>query len=274
MHPREFQRAIVTGASSGLGEEFAVQLAPRLQEIILLARRTERLTILSETLRKINPELKVYLHPGDLILRETQDTLRSNLEELPVMPTLLVNNADMGDYGEFAAADWDKTESMLMLNIVALTRLTHLLLPMLQVSTGAIINISSLASDLPIPDFAVYAASKSYVLSFSEALRAELKDRSVQVLTVCPGPVHTEFGKVARRPGFSGNMMPVRSLFDTSRELVVSESLQALRKNKARVYPGVQILGSHLLLSFLPGWFIRWVMGKRPRRVQALHNLC
>ncbi len=266
MRHQSYQRAIITGASSGLGEEFAYQLAPYVDELILIARRRDRLTIVGESSRRINPALQVSCLPGDLTDPSFMIPLIHMLTGLPSARTLLINNAGMGDYGEFSTADWDKIESMIVLNIFTLTKLCHSLIPTLETAGGGIINISSLASALPIPDFAVYAASKAYVLSLSEALRLELKEKNINVLAVCPGPVHTEFGQIARRPGFTGDMMPGKQMFDTSRERVVSEALSAMAKNKSRVYPGGPIKWSHILLSLLPAPVIRWVMGRRPRR--------
>lgn len=266
MRKKSYQRAIITGASSGLGEEFAYQLASEVEELVLIARRRDRLTIVAESASRLRPGLQVTCLLGDLTDPAFLMPLIGTLTALPPAKTLLVNNAGIGDYGEFSTADWEKIEAMLILNIFTLTKLCHALLPGLLSMKGGIINISSLASDLPIPDFAVYAASKSYVLSLSEALRSELKDHGVNVLAVCPGPVHTEFGQVARRPGFTGDMMPCKQLFDTSREQVVTESLAAMQKNMARIYPGGPVKWSHILLSLLPAPIIRWAMGRRPRR--------
>ena len=131
------------------------------------------------------------------------DSLVSGLAMQGLVPDLLVNNAGLGDYGEFAAADWERVEAMLRVNIRALTRLCHAVVPaMRELGGGSIINVSSLASIVPMPDFAVYAATKAYVTSFSEALRLEVETHGIRVLALCPGPVPTEFGDVARRPGW------------------------------------------------------------------------
>ena len=130
---------------------------------------------------------------------------------------------------------------------------------------GDIINVSSLASILPIPDFAVYAATKAYVTSFSEALRLELKEHGVNVLALCPGPVHTEFGTVAMR-GSSANKVPGKEFFYTAKEQVVTEAIQGLERNSARVYPGVKIAIAALAISALPIVAMRLIMGRRPRK--------
>jgi len=182
------------------------------------------------------------------------------------IPDLLVNNAGLGDYGEFVTADWARLRAMLSLNIEALTHLTHALLPaMIRCSRGAIINVSSLASLLPLPDFAVYAASKAFVTSFSEALRIELRDHHIPVLAVCPGPVKTQFGEVARRHGESREMPGHRSFY-VPKQQVVAEALAAMDSNRARVYPGLKTAAAALLIAALPIVAIRLVMGLRPRK--------
>ena len=127
------------------------------------------------------------------------------------------------------------------------------------------VNVSSLASLLPIPDFAVYAATKAYVTSFSEALRIELRTHRIPVLAVCPGPVRTEFGQVARR-GQAGRKIPGHACFYVPAEQVVAESLMALDRNRARVYPGLKTAAAALVISALPIVLLRLVMGCRPRR--------
>lgn len=265
-----YKRAIITGATSGLGEEYALQLAPHLKEAIIIGRREDRLTLVKESMLKKKTTLDITCLPLDLTNGEQLHTLISHALSLPPCPTLLINNAGLGDYGDFQTADWQRIEAMLLLNIATLTKLCHAMIPMLVDHGGGIINISSLASSLPIPDFAVYAATKSYVLSFSEAIRLELKQSKVNVLAVCPGPVATEFGKVARRPGFTGNMMPGRNFFDTQKEKVVLESLREMLKNKARTYPGDVTKLAALLLSVIPTPFLRLAMGRRPRKTQPL----
>lgn len=264
--PRHYSCALVTGASAGLGEEYAWQLAPRVGKLVLVARREERLADLADQLRRAFPEVAVAVFVADLTQASHREQLVSTLNARGFVPDLVVNNAGMGDYGEFANADWSKLESMLRLNVEALTHLSHALLPpMIWRGFGAILNVSSLASLLPIPDFAVYAATKAYVTSFSEALRIELRDHGINVLAVCPGPVHTEFGEVARQGGGSSDM-PGREFFYVDKEQVVEESLIALEAGKPRVYPGFQIAAAAFVISALPVLAIRLLMGLRPRR--------
>lgn len=261
-----FSCALVTGASSGLGEEFALQIAPRVGKLVLVARRESLLEDLGARVRALHPHVAVAVFPVDLSRPAEREKLLEGLAEIGFIPDLLVNNAGLGDYGEFAAADWAKLETMLHVNIEALTHLTHALLPdMIRRGGAAIINVSSLASVIPIPDFAVYAATKAYVTSFSEALRIELREYEIPVLAVCPGPVRTEFGNVARRSENSPGM-PSHPAFYVPKEQVVSESLAALDRDCARVYPGFSTAVAALVLCALPIVAIRLVMSFRPRK--------
>jgi uncharacterized protein len=261
-----FSCALVTGASSGLGEEFALQLAPRVERLVLVARREPLLEQLAGRLRLKFPHLAVALFAVDLSLPAEREVFVKHLATSGLMPDLLVNNAGLGDYGEFATADWPKIQSMLSVNIEALTHLTHSLIPeMILRGSGSIINVSSLASTLPIPDFAVYAATKAYVTSFSEALRIELREHRIPVLAVCPGPVRTEFGEVSRRSADSQGM-PSKKCFYVAKEQVVAESLAAMDRKAARVYPGLKIAVAALVISALPLVVLRFAMGFRPRR--------
>jgi len=257
--------ALVTGASSGLGEEFALQIAPRVDKLVLVARREPHLQELAERIRIRHPHVAVAVYAADLTHATAREKLLETLTERGFIPDLLINNAGLGDYGEFATSEWDRLRAMLQVNIEALTHLTHQFVPHMIQRGGAVINVSSLASVIPIPDFAVYAATKAYVTSFSEALRIELKEHHIPVLAVCPGPVHTEFGDVARRSEGSPGM-PAREWFYVPREQVVRESLQALDRRAARVYPGWKTAVSAVALAAIPIVLLRLALGFRPRK--------
>lgn len=265
MAPPRYECALVTGASAGIGAEFARQLAPHCGTLVLVARRASRLADLSGRLQDAHPGLRVLAVEADLTDPEARLQAVGHLLEKGLVPDLLVNNAGMGDYGDFVSANWGKLEAMLRLNVEALTHLTHALLPsMIAAGRGAIVNVSSLASLLPIPDFAVYAATKAYVTSFSEALRIETREHGIRVMALCPGPVHTEFGKVAGRSeegSFKG-----REWFYVGQEQVVREALEGLERDRPRVYPGLKIALAAAAISLLPIAAIRLVMSFRPRR--------
>jgi hypothetical protein len=264
---RHYSCALITGASSGLGTEFAGQLAGRVDRMVLVARRVARLDQIAAGIREEHPGIAVMVVAADLSDPEERKSLAMRLTDVDFVPDLLVNNAGLGDYGEFVTADWDTLDTMLKVNVEALTHLSHLFAPaMAKRGAGAILNVSSLASTLPIPDFAVYAATKAYVSSFTEALRIELRDDGVNVMSVCPGPVKTEFGEVARREGNSSGMPRANGFFYVSKEQVVAEALDGLDRGKARVFPGIQIAAAGFLIGAVPLVLLRLLMSRRPRQ--------
>lgn len=261
-----FDCAMVTGASSGLGEEFARQLAGKVDKLVLVARREDRLELLAEELRRNSPHTAVMIIAVDLADPGDRFFAIAKAADAGFMPDLLVNNAGLGDYGEFVTAEWANLEAMLKVNIEALTHLSHLAAPnMIRRGGGGILNVSSLASTLPIPDFAVYAATKAYVSSFTEALRIELHEHGIQVMSLCPGPVRTEFGEIARREG-SSEGMPAHAHFYVPKEQVVAEALRGMERGCARVFPGLKIALAGLAIGALPLFVLRMVMSRRPRR--------
>jgi short-subunit dehydrogenase len=265
-----FQTALVTGASAGLGEEFATQLAPRLERLVLVARRGDRLEELAAQL-KVRFQIETLIIVADLNDSDEREKVFREVDSQGWNVDLVVNNAGLGDYGEFQSSEWHRNEAMLRVNVEALTHLCHLFLPsMIAREGGALVNVSSLASTLPIPDFAVYAATKAYVSSFSEALRMEVQDLGIEVLAVCPGPVKTEFGEIAAREEGGAGMPGGRKNFYVSKEQVVAESLAALEDGRARVYPGWKVALAAAGISLLPLAAIRLLMSSRPRRQKLL----
>ena len=259
-----FRCALITGASSGLGLEYVRQIALLAQTLVLVSRREAVLEEVAQQIVGEYPHLTVKVFASDLADASSRGVLLGSLAAENLRPDLLVNNAGMGDYGEFCTSEWSKMEEVIRLNMEAVTHITHALLPGLVTEKGAVINVSSLASVLPIPDFAVYAATKAYVTSFSEALRLELRDHGVRILAVCPGPVKTGFGDRARRSATS--KIPVQDAFYVSPQTVVSESLKALLADRARVYPGLKVAVAAGLIGLLPVAAVRLIMSFRPRK--------
>lgn len=265
-----YTQAIITGASSGFGKEFARRLAGTCHRLVLVARREAVLKALADELHAAHEGLEVLVEPCDLSAPDQRRDLEKRLALLPDGSTLLVNNAGLGDYGEFSTSTPERNNALLQVNILAVVELTRAVLPRLKDQGGGIINISSLAADLPIPDFALYAASKAFVASFSEALRLELKKEGLPVACICPGPVHTEFGDVARREGLSDGKSMFRSGVYTTIPTVVDSALKAVEKGRARTYPSFKIRMAGLLLRNLPLWLMRAIMGMRPRKTKQL----
>lgn len=242
---------LITGASAGIGREFARQFADRARSMILIARRDDRLVELAEELHREYPKLVVKIRRVDLAdLVQLQDFLewldRENLEV-----DLLVNNAGLGDSGSFAKSDPLRNNQITLVNVTALTLLTrHLVSQMIPRGHGGILNVSSSAGFLPIPGSAVYAATKAYVTSFSEALRAELQGTGVSVCAVCPGPVVTEFQQVAKREGAKPDIGP--KVLVVSVQQVVRDAIAALESDRPLVVPGFAMKLLMLLARLMP----------------------
>ncbi len=249
---------LITGASSGFGAEFARQLAPHAHCLLLVARRRERLDALASEIAR--PGLTVHCFAADL---SDENAIQSLLRDIVVngeQVTFLINNAGVGDHGFFEDAEWPRVQSMLDVNILALTRLTHGIVPQLVRSgRGAILNVSSIAGYLPMPKMAVYAATKSYVTSFTEALRAELRGSGVTVSAVCPGPVDTEFFDTAEREG-SDDEMTMPDFFKVTPAQVVRDALHAVIHDRARVVPGLPVCIAIGLVALIPIFLLRLLL--------------
>ncbi len=253
--------ALITGASAGLGEEFAVQLADLgISRIVLTARRAERLATLKACLTASNPALRVDVLTADLSDPADVTELIASLNLLEDFTCdLLINNAGFGDLGTFESSDPQVIEDMIEVNVLALTRLTRWAVTgMLQRKRGWICNVASTAGMLALPSFAVYAATKAYVCSFSEALRVELRGSGVRVLALCPGPVETEFGAVASRENSRRQFAPPAWLC-VHKSDVVRATLRHLASGRGRYIPGLLVRIPMLLAESTPRWLMRFV---------------
>ena len=238
-----FSRALVTGASSGIGEAFARRLAGRGTALVLVARREDRLEALAKELDVATEVLVADLaDPDDL--RRVEDRLAAPTDPVD----LLVNNAGFGTTGPFATLPVDREEEEIRVNVLAVVRLSRAALPgMVERGSGAIVNVSSLAAFQPDPGNATYGASKAFVLNFSEALAEELRTTGVRVQALCPGYTRTEFQTTAE--------------YETSRipkvvwqrpEQVVDASLAALDRGRPLCVPGVHNKVAAVGSGFLP----------------------
>ncbi len=266
--PLPWSFPLVTGASSGFGAEFARQLAPSARALVLTARRAEALESLADSLRRAHPTLLVHCLPCDLAIASQRHALPDRCAALGFTPDLLINNAGLGDYGSFAQADWDKLAQVIAVNIAALTHLTHLFAPLLQRHpTSGILNVSSLAGELPMPDFAVYSASKAYVTRLTEALRIEFRPHRIRVTALCPGPSPTAFGQTAQRPG---EILPSADFARQSPAHVVRCGLRALAADRPTAFPGAIVWSASRLLRLLPAPLLRLILSRRPRQARPL----
>lgn len=224
--------ALITGASSGIGAEFAVQLAGRGMHLILVSRRKEKMTQLATDLNTRHGT-RCHIVAIDLAEPESGRRLFDEVKRLGVQIELLVNNAGVGLIGQIETTTPDEVRRMLNLNLMTLTDLTYRVLPgMLEQGHGAIINMSSQAAFQPVAFMAAYAASKSYILHFSEAIWSEARSRGVTVMALCPGVTRTEFFDLAGVPGW----LDKHSSYTPAK--VVKTGLRALEKRRQYVVPG------------------------------------
>jgi uncharacterized protein len=245
--------AIVTGASSGLGIEFARQIEKQyfLDEIWLIARRATPMKGLAEGFQKS----KGVVLTLDLTDQGDQATLKKKIEDEQPEIQLLVNNAGYGKIGPFADLGLDEQLQMVDLNVRALTHLSHVVIPFM-LPGAQILQVASSIGFCPAPNFAVYAATKAYVVSLSEAMSFELRSRGIRVTAVCPGPVATEFFAVAQQNEFMrdkvGEAEPFNKFLMVEAKDVVKKALRDARKGRRRSIFGLPIKLFVLVLPFLP----------------------
>lgn len=242
--------ALITGASAGIGTVFAQELAARQTNLVLVARSEDKLQQLAQQLQAQH-KIQVDIIVQDLTEPSAATAVFNAVNQKGLTIDLLINNAGFGDYGAFAERDGERQVKMVQLNILALVDLTHQFLPgMRQRGSGGIINMASVAAFQPMPYFSVYAASKAFVLSFSESLWAENRQYGVHVLAVCPGPTDTQFFQEAE---FPSTLAETAAQNYTAPKVVVQEALKALEDKHSTVVPGG--LGNQLIANlprFLP----------------------
>jgi uncharacterized protein len=243
--------ALVTGASSGIGEEFARQLAARGYDLILVARRKDRLEQLAE-------QLSTTTHVIDCDLGSEAAKLPGKVEKLGVDVDLLVNNAGFGLRGHFTDLDADREAEMVRVNCEAVVTLTHAFLPaMIDRGRGGVITVASTAGMQPLPYETTYAATKAFAISFMEALSMELRGTGVRALVVNPGPVKTEWQSVA---GYDENTRIMPGMIDAQR--CVSDSLRAYDRGKRSIIPG----------SLFP-WVMRSTVAPKPIKLRVTERI-
>jgi len=243
---------LITGASAGLGAEFARQCAARGEALALAARRRDRMEALAA---EIGGEVHVF--EADLAKEGAAASLIAELEAEGLTVETLINNAGFGLGGRFADRPLDRLSEMIDLNVRTLTELCHLVLPgMRAAGKGAILNVASTAAFQPGPNMAVYYASKAYVLSFTEALHHELKGTGIRVSALCPGPTHSEFSDVA------DSHSPTLERMKVPAAPVVEAGLDGLDRNKAVVIPGFKNKVGAQMSRVLPRSTMRGIIGR------------
>jgi uncharacterized protein len=227
--------AVVTGASDGIGAELARVFAERGHDLVLVARRREKLEALADEIAGAG-RTRPLVVDLDLSLEGAHETLAARLAEAGLAPQYLVNNAGFGLLGRVSELDQAEQLAMIDLNIRALTALTLRFLPSLTETKGGVLNVASVASFMPGPGFAVYYATKAFVRSFSEAIAYELKPAGVKVSCLCPGPVITGFQERAGMD-FEGMMAAIKPALVPAEE-VARQGYDGLMAGKTVVVPG------------------------------------
>ena len=252
--------ALITGASFGIGYEFAKIFANEKYDLVLVARNRERLNEIESELKR-NNNIRIKTLVKDLAQPSSPQEIFDELKYDKIEIDVLINNAGFGLLGPFTELSLKDQIDMIQVNITSLVHLTGLLLPsMIARGSGKIMNVASTAAFQPGPNMAVYYATKSFVLSFSNALHQELKDKNITVTALCPGPTKTEFQKRARMENI--NLERSKLLPYMSAEKVALAGYKGLMKGKRIVIPGIlNKLGTKIVKVF-PESFVLAVIHK------------
>jgi len=249
------ETVLITGASSGIGRELAKLFAKDGSNLVLVARREDRLKELADELES-KYGTKTYVLPKDLARKTAQREISSFIKKNKIDLDVLVNNAGFGSRAPFAEIPAGSISDMVEVNVGALTNLTRLFLPkMIEKNSGGILNVGSLAGFQPGPNMAVYYATKAYVISFTEALSEELIHTNIKVSCLAPGPVNTEFGE---KSDLEDSVLFKLSLMNV--EPVAKAGYEGLRKGKTIVIPGARNNITPFLVRFMPRFIVRKVV--------------
>ena len=268
----EGKKALVTGASAGIGYALSEELARRGSEVIITARRKDRLDALAEKIVKAGGKVDIFAE--DLSTPQSGEKLYDQIKSAGLNIDILINNAGYGRWGDLTSHERDDYSRMLQLNVTSLTDLCHLCIPdMISQGGGGIINVGSVASLSPIPYASVYSSSKAYVLMFSEAIRYEYQDKGVKVMALLPGGTESEFASIAteksekltkryqeREGSAAGGVM------QTSQEVAI-ECLDAFEKNKQYILCGGRNRFLYNLTKFMSRQRVLEMTGKMFRKV-------
>jgi uncharacterized protein len=257
------QSVLITGASSGIGYEFAQVFARHGHDLILVARSGDKLMALQQDIEQ-RYGTQVAIFTEDLSDLSAPERLWEGIQQQGLAVDILVNNAGFGDYGPFAQADWPKQAQMLQLNIVALTHLTRLCLPaMVARGQGKVMTVASTAAFQPGPLMAVYYATKAYVRSFTQAIANELQGTGVTAMVLCPGPTRSQFqaaSNLGSIPWFNTNRWPTAAT-------VAEFGYEALKRNRVVAVHGFTNWFFTFLIRFLPDALVVELV----RRIQSTH---
>lgn len=259
---RKWKTALVTGASSGIGREFAREIAARGADVVVVARREERLEELAAEIRS-ERSVDVEIIPADLTDPDDLGQVEKRIRDVLPNIDLLVNNAGTTASGRFDRLDIETHDHLIRLNVLALTRLTHAAVgPMVERGHGGIINVASLAGFQALPREASYAASKAFVVNLTEAVSEEVRSSGVRLVALCPGFTRTEF-----HPDESIEKSPLPSQIWMDPEPVVEAGLKALRRGQVVCVPGAGYKAARILSEATPRSAVRRVLGKATQQM-------
>ncbi len=247
-----WNRALVTGASSGIGRDLCRLLANAGTDLVIAARREDRL---QELKAELDSKVEVEVIVTDLLDADDIEALaeRISAEERPI--DLLINNAGVGHFGEFTELDLEAEKDVIQVNVNALHSLCYAAAKTMQArKRGFILNVSSISGFAPYPRSATYCGSKAFVTNFSEALQSELADDGVVVSALCPGPVRTEFQVNAKV-----NLDVLPDVLVMESEDVARTALEDLAKKKALIVPGIPMKLTRALIKVTPAAGVRWM---------------
>jgi len=251
------ETVLITGASSGLGMELAKLFAADGSDLVLVARREERLIELAQDL-KSEHGIEVHVLPKDLSKRTAPKEIFDHLNKEKIEIDVVVNNAGFGSKGHIAELDTDLQLDMIQVNLVALTHLTRLFIPgIIERGYGGILNVGSLAGFQPGPNLAVYFATKAFVLSFTEALAEEISNPNIKISCLAPGPVKTEFGE---KSDLEDSLLFKVSLMEMAP--VVKAGYEGFRKGQTIIIPGLKQQIVPFLNRFTPRLLVRKIAKK------------
>jgi len=251
------ETVLITGASSGLGMELAKLFAADGSDLVLVARREERLIELADEL-KSEHGIEVHVLPKDLSKKTAPKEIFNHLNKEKIEIDVVVNNAGFGNKGHIADLDTDLQLDMIQVNLVALTHLTRLFITgIIERGYGGILNVGSLAGFQPGPNLAVYYATKAYVLSFTEALAEEISNPNIKISCLAPGPVKTEFGE---KSDLEDSLLFKMSLMEMAP--VVKAGYEGFRKGQTIIIPGLKQQIVPFLNRFTPRLLVRKIAKK------------
>ncbi len=256
---------LITGASSGIGEEFARQLAAKRHDLILIARSVDKLDKLADELKnKFQVDVRIFAI--DLATDNSAEKVFEECQKANLEVNFLINDAGIGLIGKFDNFELPRIQEMLLLNVVTLTKLTYLFMPQLKKHKGTLINLASQIAFSPAPYMAAYAGTKAYVLSFTEAIHLEFEKENVQILALCPGPTYTRFFERTQ-----ASPDTIKAKFRPPKD-VVEEAFNALKSKKSTTVVGWENKAMICLFRFLPRSLLARIAAKQVKHGETRPN--